>query len=80
MSLRTWDEQIHEIVYQHNRKPGADKHGIELHEIVALKAVVMDVIMECYLQCLAVECGEGECAKAIKSKFGLEIEGKDYED
>ena len=25
----------------------------------------------CYLECLAVECGEGECAKAIKEKFNL---------
>jgi len=30
-----------------------------------------NVAQECYLQCLVVECGEGECAEAIKSKFDL---------
>ena len=28
-----------------------------------------DIAQECYLQCLAVECGEGECAEAIRTKF-----------
>ena len=28
-----------------------------------------DVANECYLQCLAAECGEGECAEAIRTKF-----------
>jgi hypothetical protein len=28
-----------------------------------------DIAQECYLQCLAVECGEGECARAIRTKF-----------
>ena len=26
-----------------------------------------------YLECLAVECGEGECARAIRTKFNLEV-------
>lgn len=29
----------------------------------------MHIAQECYLQCLAVECGEGECADAIATKF-----------
>ncbi len=29
--------------------------------------------MQCYLECLAVECGEGECSRAIVTKFGLEV-------
>ena len=28
-----------------------------------------NAVQECYLQCLAVECGEGECAEAIRTKF-----------
>lgn len=28
-----------------------------------------EVAQECYLECLAVECGEGECATAIATKF-----------
>jgi hypothetical protein len=28
-----------------------------------------DIAQECYLQCLAVECGEGKCAKAVATKF-----------
>lgn len=27
---------------------------------------------QCYLECIAVECGEGECARAIRTKFNLE--------
>ncbi len=30
-----------------------------------------DVAQQCYLECLAVECGEGECARAIRTKFDL---------
>lgn len=30
---------------------------------------VSKAVNECYLQCLAVECGEGECARAIRTKF-----------
>lgn len=28
-----------------------------------------EIAQECYLQCLAAECGEGECAEAIYTKF-----------
>lgn len=38
-----------------------------------------DVAMDCYLLCIAEECGEGPCALAIKSKlkskYGLEMGG-----
>lgn len=34
-----------------------------------LHTVRSDVANECYLQCLAVESGEGECAEAIRQKF-----------
>lgn len=30
---------------------------------------VKNGVQECYNQCVAVECGEGECAKAIRTKF-----------
>lgn len=30
------------------------------------------VAYQAYLECLVVECGEGECARAIRTKFGLE--------
>lgn len=33
------------------------------------KEIEADAVNECYLQCLAVECGEGECALAIRTKF-----------
>lgn len=32
-----------------------------------------DVAKQCYLECLAVECGEGECAKSIRTKFKLDV-------
>lgn len=35
----------------------------------ALLPIQSDVARECYLQCLAVECGEGECSQAIAEKF-----------
>lgn len=34
-----------------------------------IKAELADVVQECYLQCLVIECGEGECALAIATKF-----------
>lgn len=30
-----------------------------------------DTAMQCYLECLAVECGEGECSKSIRLKYNL---------
>lgn len=27
------------------------------------------IAQQAYLECLAVECGEGECARAIRTKF-----------
>jgi len=35
------------------------------------KRVRANTAQECYLQCLAVECGEGECGEAIRTKFKL---------
>ena len=35
------------------------------------KDIEEEVAQQCYLECLAAECGEGECSKAIKSKFKL---------
>ncbi len=32
-----------------------------------------NIVMQCYLECLAVECGEGECSRAIATKFNLEV-------
>ena len=34
-----------------------------------------EVAAQCYLECLAVECGEGQCAEAIRTAFDL----KQYE-
>lgn len=35
-----------------------------------LEALIrQEVAQECYNQCLAVECGEGEAARAIATKF-----------
>lgn len=34
-----------------------------------LKGKITDIVQECYLQCLAVECGEGQCAEAIVETF-----------
>lgn len=31
----------------------------------------LETAQQCYLECLAVECGEGECARAIRTKFNL---------
>ncbi len=36
-----------------------------------LSDIKKNVAEQCYLECLAVECGEGECTKAIKAKFNL---------
>lgn len=36
---------------------------------IAFKDVLADIVQQCYLECIAVECGEGECAKAIATKF-----------
>jgi len=32
-------------------------------------AGIQNTAQECYLECIAVECGEGECAKAIATKY-----------
>lgn len=37
-----------------------------------IKSTISNTAHAAYLQCLALECGEGKCAKAIKSKFLLE--------
>lgn len=37
-----------------------------------LNRAVEDTANEAYLQCLAVECGHGECAESIRTKFKLE--------
>jgi len=34
-------------------------------------AGIQDTAQECYLECLAVECGHGECSEAINSKYKL---------
>lgn len=31
----------------------------------------LETAQQCYLECLAVECGEGECARAVRTKFNL---------
>jgi len=40
----------------------------------AFDEIKEDTAQEAYLQCLAVECGEGECAEAIRTKFKLKGE------
>jgi len=46
------------------------KHALEcLWQHVEENYVPKDSIQECYLECLAVECGEGLCAEAIATKF-----------
>jgi len=34
-----------------------------------------DIVQECYLQCLAVEQGEGECSRAIRTKYPELVRG-----
>jgi len=34
-----------------------------------VEQIESNIAQQCYLECLAVECGEGECAEAIASKF-----------
>ncbi len=41
------------------------------HITEAIATARADVAQQCYLECLAVECGEGECARAIRTKFNL---------
>jgi hypothetical protein len=35
----------------------------------AKKQAQKDIAQQCYLECLAAECGHGECAESIYSKF-----------
>lgn len=44
---------------------------LEAKHKAELKEAKRKVAQECYLQCLAVECGEGECAQTIRTKFNL---------
>lgn len=37
--------------------------------IALTKATLESIAQECYLQCLAVECGEEQCAEAIAETF-----------
>ena len=38
------------------------------------------VVMQCYRECLAVECGEGECSRAIiEERCNLELSQKGTE-
>ena len=46
-----------------------DENAPAFREI--LKELTNMTAQECYLQCLAAECGEGPCAEAIKEKFNL---------
>lgn len=39
--------------------------------IQAIRDAQKYTAQEAYLECLAVECGEGECSEAVKSKFKL---------
>lgn len=41
------------------------------HVTEAVATARTEVAQQCYLECLAVECGEGECARAIRTKFNL---------
>lgn len=54
----------------------------KMEEITEQKEETQNAIQECYLQCLAVECGEGECARAIATRFPEYVnrynEGADY--
>lgn len=58
--------------YSEKRKPGS-KHLEDIKAFLAteLERQRQEIAQECYLQCLAVECGEGECARAIRTKFNL---------
>jgi hypothetical protein len=44
----------------------------KLYTQAEMEKAVSDTAMQAYLECLAVECGEGECARAVASKFKLE--------
>ena len=41
--------------------------------VTELATAKNNAIMECYLEVLAVGCGESEYSQAIASKFGLEV-------
>lgn len=38
--------------------------------VVLIEKERSDAIQECYLQSLAVHCGDSECSEAIRSRFG----------
>lgn len=77
MSNPLLQKYIQEILNNHFGKTNRS-HGIVGTDCEALKQIA-DVVgkaqketaQDCYLQCLAVESGEGECALAIKTKFKL---------
>lgn len=46
----------------------------------AKKMIEANVVQECYLQCLVIEQGEGECAEAIATKFPELVSRNNSED
>jgi len=70
------DVQAHPNRFWHDEKEldkWLDEIELFVKENTALqqKQACLKTAQECYLECLAVECGEGECARAIRMKFDL---------
>ena len=52
---------------------GNDIRDMKFEIAKEIEKIIKDRTQECYLQCLAAECGEGECADAIATKFPNDV-------
>lgn len=52
---------------------GDDIRNMKFAVAKEIEQIIKDRTQECYLQCLAAECGEGKCADAIATKFPNDV-------
>jgi len=52
---------------------GEDIRDMKFAVAKEIEQIIKNRTQECYLQCLAAECGEGECADAIATKFPNDV-------
>jgi len=52
---------------------GEDIRDMKFAIAKEIEQIIKNRTQECYLQCLAAECGEGECADAIATKFPNDV-------
>ena len=62
--------RLHCLIREDNGDSGIDVGKYNSLKILITK-IVQETAQECYLECLAVECGHGECSEAIDSKYKL---------